>query len=670
MEDDKFRVMVKRVFLMKKVRLSVSVLKDYGINWIAIRLLYSIIKKLGIRSKLMPVKRFDDFKNDIVNSLSYENFKEMLTNRFIEMDVKSFIQYQRNLGNKEKRSILERAGSVQKGTIYGFGNLELNYGVPLNWFKNPLDEKSFDCSNHWSLIPDFGLAGDIKLGWEISRFHFVFDLIKAHAITNDEKYYKEFIDLFTNWMEHNQPEKGINWKCSQEISIRLLSITYGFRYFSEFYLIENEIIINYYLLMESSLKHVFANKNYALKSIKNDHAFVEMFALYIFGGMISSSRYKKYQEIGAKQFEKQIFDQIYDDGGYKQNSFNYHRLILQLSAVYLHHNKQSSPKIGEYINKSIQFLNSAIMNELGNVPNFGPSDSALVFHYSNDIKNFRKTLNLCNYLVNGKILYNSSSDFEEICWFTSAEKLYIQEANNNISTFKQSGYWYLKNEKWRVFFRAGKQWHRPFHNDMMHVDVWYKGVNVLCDMGTYSYNFNLNDSDFYNSYMAHNTLDISPTDKFKRTGKFLVTNWKNAEIILRDDNLICAEQSFDKNTRHQRKINVELDAVMIEDKVITRGEKTISISYNTQFRRVERISESEFLLSNENGDLFELSFMGYPSNATKFIINRSQNEESAIGWYSDSYLQRRHGNHICLKFRCENEVIIKSKLKRINQKHR
>ncbi|MFP3472466.1 heparinase II/III family protein, partial [Micrococcus sp. SIMBA_144] len=78
------------------------------------------------------------------------------------------------------------------------------------------------------LSSDFG---DIKWIWELSRFSFVYPLVRAYTTTKDEKYAIDFWEMFEDFVKHNPPELGANYKCGQEMSFRIMAWTFGLNIF-------------------------------------------------------------------------------------------------------------------------------------------------------------------------------------------------------------------------------------------------------------------------------------------------------------------------------------------------------------------------------------------------------------------------------------------------------
>ena len=68
-------------------------------------------------------------------------------------------------------------------------------------FSNPLDETVADdnaLQQHWSEISDFS-HGDIKCIWELSRFGWVFPLLRTYQATKSKIYADTFWQLVEDW---------------------------------------------------------------------------------------------------------------------------------------------------------------------------------------------------------------------------------------------------------------------------------------------------------------------------------------------------------------------------------------------------------------------------------------------------------------------------------------
>lgn len=63
----------------------------------------------------------------------------------------------------------------------------------------------------------------------------------------------------------------------------------------------------------------------------------------------------------------------------------------------------------------------------------------------------------------------------------------IERKQGNV-TFKNGGYYIIREKDVLTFIRCGKYKERPSQADNLHIDIWYKGENILLDGGSYKYN--------------------------------------------------------------------------------------------------------------------------------------------------------------------------------------
>ncbi|HFC31001.1 MAG TPA: heparinase, partial [Oceanospirillales bacterium] len=96
--------------------------------------------------------------------------------------------------------------------------------IPI-WYKNVLTQKNVRTPFlSWWSIPDFDPElGDIKGVWEASRFDWVL-CFAQQAATGDKQAIDKLNKWLSNWIENNKPYQGVNWKCGQEASIRIMHL--------------------------------------------------------------------------------------------------------------------------------------------------------------------------------------------------------------------------------------------------------------------------------------------------------------------------------------------------------------------------------------------------------------------------------------------------------------
>jgi len=74
---------------------------------------------------------------------------------------------------------------------------------------------------------------------------------------------------------------------------------------------------------------------------------------------------------------------------------------------------------------------------------------------------------------------------------------------------------------------------RPAHADQLHLEIWWDGLNIAQDAGTFSYNDEPPWQNPFSSTLVHNTLSIEDQDQMLKASKFLwlrqaQAKWLNA----------------------------------------------------------------------------------------------------------------------------------------------
>jgi hypothetical protein len=99
-------------------------------------------------------------------------------------------------------------------------------------------------------------------------------------------------------------------------------------------------------------------------------------------------------------------------------------------------------------------------------------------------------------------------------------------------TFSDGGYVMMaqsNSSTWGVLRFANFRF-RPSQADVLHLDIWAKGANLIRDAGTFSYH----DDDwltYFPGTRAHNTCEFDNRDQMPRLSRFLFSDWLHMEEI-------------------------------------------------------------------------------------------------------------------------------------------
>ena len=525
-----------------------------GFNWFVFRLKYELLKRINY---------FDKVNKDILKKVNSID-KKLFTYKKVGLI---------NLDFEGDSSFIQKADEAIKGNIFSFSNEYFDYNEDgkINWQMSPITKIEANSNLSWNHLPDFGEYGDIKLIWEVSRFPQVYFFINAYSITKDEKYANACVTQITDWIDNNPYPKGVNYKCGQEISFRLFAWINALEYFYNFFTKDDlqKVIENIYI----SLLRIEANIDYAAKSVKNNHSISEASGLFI-GGLIFSQfeESNRFIKKGQEYLLKETSYQVYDDGSYIQHSFTYQRLALDvLSFVFLIADKKEYKLVNilkEQHLKMAKFLNSFIQKD-GWLPNYGSNDGANLFPISsNNYRDFRVSLDFAM----GK------SDFFD----TKEQNIALDKQIE----FNDGGYYILKNKDIFSFIRSHTYKDRPAQNDMFHLDIWYKGVNIFCDSGSFSYNTDKRFKDNFLGVVGHNTIMINDTNQMGQVLNFGFSNWTKTKTLKFDKNYFLGENYAYKKQfgiTQKREIKLEDNILVVTDDIKNILEQTnIKQIWNTK----------------------------------------------------------------------------------------
>lgn len=600
-----------------------SAITEYGVKWTINRGLYSM--KLKVMKKIPRTENLFEKKVDVqrIDIFDIDSYK-----------IKDFLL---NLPNEEKEKIISLADEAINGKIKGFSSIELDYGNPIDWHLNPLTGESSDKQKKWYEISDFNKElGDIKVIWEASRLTQFFYFTRAYMITGDVKYYNAFSTQLEDWLKNNKYSYGANYKCGQECALRMINTLMAYSIFKQYELVTNKDINNIKNLVEGSYKKILSNFFYAHKCINNNHTFSEISGLIV-GSWCCNDDEKLRKSYNL--LDQEIRKQFLEDGGFTQYSFNYQRFTLQIiECIY-----KISDKTGIKINEETRIKNSVMLmyqvqDISGDVPNYGSNDGALIFPVSScEYRDFRPVLNTVYALVTGKRLYQSGIYDEELLWFGNREYNQIDEIEKKSSKFDKIGFYVLRKKNTFLVTYLQDYKSRPAHMDQLHIDLWYYGLNIFCDGGTYSYASE--EGDFLSKTKAHNVIQIDYKNQMDKPSNFMVCNWTKSHDVKFMNNEFSGTIISKNGYRHTRNIRQSIDGYIIEDEIYGNGQYC-NMYLHTPFK--VQLEQDKIIIYDD-----ELIICTINTNADEIKL-----EETYRSLY---YMKKELTNCICLRKKIINK---------------
>jgi hypothetical protein len=521
-----------------KAHVYLKALTTLGPGWAVQRAKLILLNRSGILERRTPLRDWGSLSRAGLlkpgiptRSYEYCEWRRQSSPRFL-FQAPLPAELLASLGGESIRS----ANCILRGEFPFFG-YAIDLGFPPHWQRNPIDNNVAP-GGHWSKIDEFAL-GDVKLWWEASRCSWAFTLGRAYARTQDDRYADAFWLLIESWMEQNPPNWGINWKCGQEASFRVMAICFALYVFAGSPASTPERVAGLVTLIGFLGQRIESYIEYAY-SQKNNHGISEGAGLWTIGLLFPEFRASaSWRNRGKRLIELEVRRQIYEDGSYVQHSTNYHRVMLHDLAWSLrlgeNNNDQFAPDIYHRIRQSIRFLRGLADSESGWAPNYGANDGALVLPLTDcAFPDMRPVLQSCHFLLDKERLYDRGPWDEEMAWINGAASLAAApppstDAIQSLSA-EPGGYYTIRSKTSWIMLRGTRYKDRPSHADQLHLDLWWRGENVLCDAGTYSYNAPHPFEHALGSTSYHNTVTVGGSSQMTQVSRFLWADWADAEV--------------------------------------------------------------------------------------------------------------------------------------------
>ncbi len=402
--------------------------------------------------------------------------------------------------------------------------------TPPDWHANPISGLRMKGGEQpWWEIPDFDPdIGDIKVIWEASRFDWVLAFAQHLKVGTDGAH--ERLETWLNdWLVHNPPYRGVNWKCGQEASIRVMHLAMAALLLGQELCTQNGLLD----LIEMHLQRIAPTMGYAVAQ-DNNHGTSEAAALFIGGSWLAlqrpESRGTFWAKLGRNWLENRVARLIMPDGGFSQYSVNYHRVLLDtLSMVEVWRRAFQLPEFdGHYLSRvqaAVNWLRSMVRPG-GDAPNFGANDGARLLPLSDTpYRDFRPSVQLSSVLFCHLRAFDGEGEFNAPLRWLGIKIPELLIAPTRSEVFDQSGFAVFSKGAAFALLHYPRFQFRPGQADVLHLDFWLGGENFLRDAGTFSYNCEAEWLTYFSGTAAHNTVQFDGRDQMPRISRFLFADW-------------------------------------------------------------------------------------------------------------------------------------------------
>ena len=501
-----------------KINKIINLVSNQGWRYINFRMRHEFLKRTGLLKKKFPsAPPYEQY----ITLTQWKSHKQ----KFFFTEKGSISVSRAPAGNIKK--VFDQLTS---GKVLLFNSVIADLGINYDWLTNPDTDYTYNASRHWTEIADLSKeAGDIKYVWEKSRFSYLYDIIRYDHHFNEDCSEMVFKDILS-WIKSNKVNCGPNYYCSQEISLRVLNWTFALFYYRNSPFLTEEVFNQMQYAIYWQMEHVYKNIDFSRIAVRNNHAITETLTLYLVGMFYTEyPQAAVWKTQGKKWFEEEIAYQVYKDGTFLQFSMNYHRVVIQLLTWGIVLSEKNGERFNDTVydraKKSLVFLRTCMVDENGSLPNYGMNDGALFFKLNNShYRDYRPQLQALGKAIGIDLGFKDS--VEDIYWYGIEDKIAESwQVANDAYTFADGGYYVMRETETLTFIRCGSYKDRPFQADNLHLDIWYRGENMLLDAGSYKYNTDDITIRYFNGTASHNTIMLDDKDQMLKGGRFIWYFW-------------------------------------------------------------------------------------------------------------------------------------------------
>jgi len=520
--------------------------------------------------------------------------------------------------------------------------------LPEDWNRHPISGNAYPKA-YWTQIP-LGRE-DVKWAWEPARFDWL--IAACRDIIPDPKAVLAAIRTFK---DQCRPNEGVQWACGQETSFRMFALMVAATVLQ---LRDREAAAEVRAMLVPHAERIALALNYAM-SQENNHGLSESAALFLAGHALPEHpAASTWKAEGKTHFVRQVYAQFTEDGWYAQHSHNYTRVALLDGLIALRvasHFGDSLPDgVIVRLEEAAKLL-AGVAHE-GRVPNYGANDGANVLPlHACDYSDFRPILAAVLRATGYGSPYEPGPWDELSEWFglplTSGAPIVPRSS-------REGGYYVLAEGPWRAAIRCHTYQNRPAQADMLHLDLWHKGLNLLRDGGTYSYNDPHGIGSFLKMTPAHNAITIDGESQMEKISQFMWGVETESKVIQTSDKEFLGEH-YGYRTKHgvvhRRGVTLREQEVVITDDLIAAFPK----SYAMNFR-----------LGGENwrfegsaivNDQFSISISGHPDLDIRLIDPKD--EDSLANIESTHYGKLDRTYTVCIQWSGETSRVTTTILSR------
>lgn len=455
-------------------------------------------------------------------------------------------------------------------------------------------------------------APDIRAVWEPARLQHLATLLAcladgAHA--RGRVHVSQFVrEGLLEWIGKNPFLLGPHYMSAMECGLRVPVFFYGLKCL-------DLTVSERRRILHSIYQHGWwISKRLSLYSSLGNHTIAEGVGLIFAGAVCRQTQVgRKWMEKGCSLLESEAGRQILEDGGPLEQSFAYHRFVLDLcwlAADFLEKNGLCNcSDLIPRLKQGEGFLR-AFEDEIGSVPAIGDSD-----------------------------------DGWAVAPGVHPKRTKPDDHSMRYEVFEKSGYTVIRSKSGlHLTFDHGLLGMAPLYNhghaDALSITLRRNGKALLVDPGTYRYNGEPEFRNYFKGTKAHNTVTVDGLDQaVQEAGVVWSKPYKTKLTAVKETTeYLFVEAAHNGYLRlkepvwHRRGVLFHDEgSFLIKDHFSGKGNHRFELTYHLHPDAVCEKKDDWWIIENDGARVFVRLLVGHD-----FMVVAGQGEP-LLGWYSPAY---------------------------------
>lgn len=417
-----------------------------------------------------------------------------------------------------------RAEHALRHEIDLLGSGPVSLGEHIDWHRD------FVTGDYWPVefcrgidYVNRGRPSDVKRPWELSRLQWLLPAAQAFQFDGDERYAAGARDVLEQWIDANPYAQGVNWSCTMEAALRILSWTYLFHVFAGSAAWADGVFRSKF--MASLYAHgAFTSVHIERSSINGNHLTSDavglVFAGLFFRGIGDADRWAS---DGWSELTAEIERQVHRDGVDFEASVPYHRLVAELFLLAARYRQVCGlPVVNSYADRlrAMARFTVAYTRPDGSSPHWGDADDGRALPLgTQSLDDHRYITGLVGLaLGDAELLAGDWGDGGEVAWHfgMDASDRSNGTAAAQSAAFPDGGVYVLRSGNNHVFIDCGPVGLAGLgghgHNDTLSFEAMLGGVALIADPGSFVYTASFEERNLFRSTASHNTPQVDDED--------------------------------------------------------------------------------------------------------------------------------------------------------------